>query len=190
MQGISLQRRELLPRRRSEINGPISLRPPRRRTDQASTTPDGLAYEAWPALPQRIASGARAPGYRASKEVLADLFWPDVSIEHSRPSLHSALHQLRRAMSKSVPSLGVTPVVVYADQVYSLNSSLGLRTDVDVFRSCLAQARREDARGELGAAREAYQLALTAYTGELLPEERYEDWVIVERSALEADQAA
>src|SRR5205823_4231302 len=60
MQGISLQRRELLPRRRSEINGPISLRPPRRRTDQASTTLDGLAYEEWPALQERIASGARA----------------------------------------------------------------------------------------------------------------------------------
>src|SRR5439155_17034033 len=96
---------------------------------------------------------ARAPGHRASKEVLADLFWPDVPMEQSLPSLHSALHQVRRATSKSVPSLGVTPVVVYADQVYSLNSRFGLRTDVDDFRSCLAQARRDDTRGELEAAR-------------------------------------
>ena len=46
---------------------------------------------------------------------------------------------------------------------------------------------RLEASGDLEAACQAYRLAADAYGGELLPEERYEEWVMSERAALEAE---
>lgn len=124
---------------------------------------------------------------RASKEVLKELFWPDFDLERGLTNLQSAVSLLKRAMAQSHPGLAATPVIVYADDHYALNGGLELRCDVDTFRRRLTAARSCDARGDADGACRAYLLGHEAYGGELLPEERYEDWVAADRRALEAD---
>lgn len=133
---------------------------------------------------------ARAPGHRAPKELLAELFWPDTPLERALSCLQSAVHQLKRAMARSAPELQTTPAIVFVDDAYGLNPRLELRSDVELFRRRLSAARAQDAHGQADVARQAYRLALEAYGGELFPEDRYEDWVIAEREALEADYLA
>jgi DNA-binding SARP family transcriptional activator len=131
---------------------------------------------------------ARAPSRRASKELLAELFWPDTPIDRALASLHSAVHQLKRAMGAREPYLATHPAIVYSDDHYGINPHLELRCDVDVFRRRLIEARAQDARADIEAACGAYWLAQEAYGGELLPQDRYEDWVVAERASLEAGQ--
>ena len=131
---------------------------------------------------------ARAPARRASKEVLVELLWPETPLERGLASLQSAVHQLRRAMASSEPDLASRPAIVYADDHYGLNPLLELHSDVVLFRHRLLEARVQEARGQIEDACRAYRLAAEVYGGELLPEERYEDWVATERASLEADQ--
>jgi DNA-binding SARP family transcriptional activator len=131
---------------------------------------------------------ARAPARRASKEVLAELFWPETPLERALASLQSAVHQVRRAMASSEAELVSRPAIVYADDNYGLNPLLELRSDVDIFRHQFLEARALEARGQVEGACEAFRLAAKVYGGELLPDERYEDWVAMERASLEADQ--
>lgn len=133
---------------------------------------------------------ARAPGHRAPKELLAELFWPDTPLERALSCLQSAVHQLKRAMARSVPEFQATPAIVFVEDAYGLNPRLELHSDVELFRRRLNAARTQDAHGQAEVARQTYRLALEAYGGELLPEDRYEDWVIAEREALEADYLA
>lgn len=131
---------------------------------------------------------ARAPGRRASKELLAELFWPDTPVDRALASLHSAVHQLKRAMGVRDAYLAKHPAIVYSDDHYAINPRLELRCDVDLFRRRLTEARAQDSDADIEAACGAYWLAQEAYGGELLPQDRYEDWVVAERTSLEAAQ--
>jgi DNA-binding SARP family transcriptional activator len=131
---------------------------------------------------------ARAPSRRASKELLAEIFWPEVSVERGLASLQSAVHQVKRAMGQCDPELLMTPAIVYGDDHYAINPEFEVRCDVDAFRSHLKDASALEARGLAEGAYQAYWLAHETYCGEFLPEERYEDWVAAERTSLEAEQ--
>ena len=119
----------------------------------------------------------RAPGRRASKELLAEVLWPEAPLDRALVNLQTAVHQLRRAMGAAEGDLTRTPAIVYADDHYGLNSAISTETDVELFHRCLEQGRQQDAANQNASAGQAYALALEAYGGELLPEERYEEWV-------------
>ena len=131
-----------------------------------------------------------APGRRASKEVLAELFWPDVPLDRALASLQSAVHQLRRAVGRCAPELVDRPLIIFRADQYGLDPRLEVTSDVDRFRRRLADARALEVRGRIDAACQAYGLALEAYGGELLPDDRYEDWAATERASLEAERSA
>ena len=127
----------------------------------------------------------RAPGRRASKELLAEVLWPDAPLDRALVSLQTAVHQLRRAIGAVEGDLTRTPAIVYADDQYGLNPAISTETDIELFHRCLEQGRQQDAANQGASAGQAYALALEAYGGELLPEERYEEWVEEERRVLE-----
>jgi DNA-binding SARP family transcriptional activator len=129
----------------------------------------------------------RAPGHRAAKELLAELFWPDTPLDRALPSLQSAVHQLRRATRLSVPELGRRPAILFAGDHYALNPDLALRSDIELFRERIQEARITESRNQAEIAAALYLEARQAYRGEFLPDDRYEDWVIQERGALEAE---
>ncbi|HMK11818.1 MAG TPA: AAA family ATPase [Acidimicrobiales bacterium] len=113
---------------------------------------------------------AMAPGMRLHREQVLDLLWPDDTVDEAAPKLHKAAHFARRAID--VPNA----VVLRGDTV-ALSPDTPATVDVIEFEEL---SRRALTESDVPAAREA----LALYTGELLPEDRYEDWAEERREQL------
>ncbi len=117
---------------------------------------------------------ALAPGMRMHREQVLDRLWPDDTIDEAAPKLHKAAHFARRAME--VPNA----VVLRGDTV-ALGPETDISVDVVEFEDL---ARRALENGDAIAAR----TALGLYGGELLPDDRYEDWAEERREQLRLRQ--
>lgn len=109
---------------------------------------------------------ALAPERRVHREQVTELLWP--GREPAPNGLHQVLYTARRA----VPG----DRLVLRDDVVALVGE-GISVDVDTFERAAATARshRDVA---------SYRDALELYAGELLPEDRYEDWTATRRESL------
>ncbi|WCB92575.1 hypothetical protein DSM104299_01271 [Baekduia alba] len=105
---------------------------------------------------------ALAPGRRVHRDIVCELLWPDRDASAAANNLHQALHAARRA-------LGDPSALALADDVLALTPDA--HVDVDAFE---AAAARPDGLDE----------ALALYPGELLPEDRFEEWTEGRRAAL------
>jgi predicted ATPase len=108
---------------------------------------------------------ALAPGHRLHREQAMDVLWRDRGPAAAANNLHQAVYVARRAF-------GGSAIVVREELLH-------LVADVDVDRLELAAA---DARRAGTPA--AYRAAFSLYGGELLPENRYDDWVEARRDEL------
>ena len=108
---------------------------------------------------------ALARGHQLHREQVMDVLWPDRDPTAAANNLHQAVHVARRALTAAAIGLRDEMLHLVAD------------VDVDRFQLAAADAR---AAGTLGA----YRAALAVYAGELLPENRYDDWVIERRDEL------
>jgi predicted ATPase len=108
---------------------------------------------------------ALAPGHRLHREQVMDVLWRDRAPAAAANNLHQAVHVARRA-------LGAEAIDV-RDGLLRLTAEV----DVDQLEQAAAEARRR-------ATPAAYRAALSMYTGELLPENRYDDWVEDRREEL------
>jgi len=115
---------------------------------------------------------AIAPGHRLHREQLMDALWPDKEPDAAANNLYQAIHGARRA-------LGAT-AVEFRDGIVSLvpDAGAGIEVDVVAFEAAIGRA---DA-GEVAAREEARSL----YRGELLPDDRFEDWAVGLRESLAA----
>jgi DNA-binding SARP family transcriptional activator len=137
---------------------------------------EAIADQSW----RRKASGlikllALAPGHRLAREHVLDRLWPEFEVEAAMNNLHRTLHAARRSLhSPMAPAY----LRLEGDAV-SLQTPGGLWVDVEAFELACAVAHetRQPA---------AYGAALELYGGDLLPEDRYEDWVAPRREALRA----
>jgi predicted ATPase len=109
---------------------------------------------------------ALAPAHRLHREQLMDALWPDLDPAAAANNLHQVVHVARRALG--------------ADSIELREELLTLRASVDVddFERAVEQARRSGSAG-------AYRAAMSLYEGELLPENRYEDWASARREEIE-----
>jgi predicted ATPase/DNA-binding SARP family transcriptional activator len=116
---------------------------------------------------------ALAPERRLHRELLVELMWPDEPPGGN--SFHQVVYTARRALGESGSCLEMH------DGVLTLAASVWV--DVDAFEAKAGEAR---------ALRtvDAYRDALALYTGELLPEDRYEEWAQNRRAALHETQLA
>src|SRR3569833_1956515 len=108
---------------------------------------------------------ALAPGNRLHREVAMDVLWPQLAPSAAANNLNQAVHVARRALG--------------AETIELRDELLTLAADVDV--ELLARAA-ETARRMRTAA--AYSAALALCRGELLPENRYDDWTDERREEL------
>ena len=108
---------------------------------------------------------ALAPGHRLHREQAMDVLWRDRDPAAAANNLHQAVHVARRALDAEAIEL--------RDEVLSLTADV----DVDRFELAAAHARRVETPT-------AYRAALTLYSGELLPENRYDDWAETRRDEL------
>jgi predicted ATPase/DNA-binding SARP family transcriptional activator len=110
---------------------------------------------------------ALAPDRRLHREQVVEALWPGG--DQAGSGLHQVLYTARRA-------LGSGEHLVLRDDVVAL---VGEDVSVDVHAFELATAAARDS-GTINA----YRAALALYTGELLPEDRYEDWTGARRESL------
>lgn len=110
---------------------------------------------------------ALADGHRLHREQAMDVLWPDRDPGAAANNLNQAVHAARKALGAETIEL--------QDGLLRLEADL----DVETFELAAAEARRDGTAS-------ACERALGLYGGELLPENRYDDWAELERGRLAA----
>src|SRR6476646_4179773 len=110
---------------------------------------------------------ALARGHRLHRDQALDVLWRELAPAAAANNLHQAVHVARRA-------LGADTIDV-RDEVLSLAGDVDV--DVDLLELAAADARRMKTAA-------AYRAVLSLYCGELLPENRYDDWAEGRREEL------
>jgi predicted ATPase/DNA-binding SARP family transcriptional activator/DNA-binding CsgD family transcriptional regulator len=108
---------------------------------------------------------ALAPGHRMHREQAMELLWPGSGTRAASGSLRSVLYAARKVLD---PNAGFLYLAGEGKSL-ALCPEGDLWVDVDAFEAALATARRTREPA-------AYRAALGLYAGELLPDDRYEDW--------------
>src|SRR5829696_2387315 len=110
---------------------------------------------------------ALAPGHRLHREQAMDLLWPQLDSEAAANNLHHALHVARRTLEPSAPAGAASGYLHLRDESLALSSARPVWVDVEAFEEAAIAARhaRETA---------AFRAAIDLYSGELLPQNRYE----------------
>jgi DNA-binding SARP family transcriptional activator len=120
---------------------------------------------------------ALAPRHILPSEQLMELLWPDVDPTTVANRFHQTLLEARRALATTGTRAHATMLLHLRRQVLSLQPPGGLVVDVDEFDDATATARRT-------ADPAAYEAAIARYTGDLLPDDCYEEWAADRREAL------
>ena len=133
-----------------------------------------IAPEAWRLSKARslIKLLALAPAQRLPRDQVLDALWPDFTPEAAQNNLHTTLAAVRRVLAPE-GSLHLR------EGLLTLGTTLPLRIDVAEFEAAALRAQRSGHPAQ-------YQEALGHYGGDLLPEDRYEDWLTARREALRA----
>jgi non-specific serine/threonine protein kinase len=110
---------------------------------------------------------ALAPSHRMHREHLMDLLWPRLGAQAAVNNLHRTLYVARRTLDPD-PLTSSRCLTLRGEQLV-LCPEGDLWVDVEAFEQAAEAARycREPA---------AYRAAIDLYAGELLPEDRYEEW--------------
>jgi DNA-binding SARP family transcriptional activator len=119
---------------------------------------------------------ALAPAHRMHRERVTDLLWPGSGSKAQANNLRQVIHAARRALDPA-PAAGASDHLRLAADRLALCPEGDVWVDVEAFEEEAAAARR---------AREpaAYRAAIGLYSGDLLPEDRYEGWAEERREAL------
>jgi DNA-binding SARP family transcriptional activator len=126
---------------------------------------------------------ALAPSHRLHRGELMELLWPTLHAEAAANNLHKVLHVARRVLEPTLSPNTPSAFLHMSEEFVTFRSPGSLTTDVQEFRAAAHQAR-------LTQDSQCYESALALYRGELLPEDRYEDWVAREREDLQGLYAA
>ena len=120
---------------------------------------------------------ALAPDHRLHRDQIIDMLWPDLDPRSGANSLHQALHAARRVLDAEKGTSNAASILRLQQQMLIFQPAGTLKIDVEVFEAAVAVARR-------GRDTAAYAHAIELYTGDLLPEDRYEDWAAARRETL------
>jgi DNA-binding SARP family transcriptional activator len=128
-----------------------------------------------------IALLALEPGHRMHRERLMDLLWPDLDAGAAANNLRYALHVARRTLDPD-PAAASCHLRLEGELLALCPGGMSW-VDVEAFEEAAANARR---LGEPAA----YRAAIEMYAGELLPQDRYEEWAEERREGLRRDLLA
>lgn len=116
---------------------------------------------------------ALSPGHRLHRERLVELLWPELDFRAADRNLHHTLHVTRQIFHPYGSVLRLEQNHVFfepAERPW---------VDVDDFETVATRARHTRLP-------EDYRAALAAYTGDLLPDDLYEEWALEPRASLRA----
>ncbi|HEX6711527.1 MAG TPA: BTAD domain-containing putative transcriptional regulator, partial [Rubrobacter sp.] len=123
-------------------------------------------------------------GRPVSQDHLMGWLWPDSNLKKARWSLNSAIHGLRKLLSRCSTSSMSMNYVSLEDGYYRLSESVRVSTDVDEFDESHRRGRNLEKNRRMLEAAIEYEKAIELYRGDYLVEDLYEDWTMVERERL------
>jgi predicted ATPase/DNA-binding SARP family transcriptional activator len=118
---------------------------------------------------------ALAPDHTLHREQLLDLLWSDLEPDAAAANLRHSLHVARRTLDPT--GAASASWLLFQSDLVIFRSLGSIQVDVEAFEAAVAVARRSREPA-------AYDAAVAWYTGDLLPEDRYEDWAAGRREAL------
>jgi DNA-binding SARP family transcriptional activator/Flp pilus assembly protein TadD len=124
---------------------------------------------------------ALQPYYQLHREQAMELLWPDSDPELAANNLHKAIHMARHALEPSLKSVADSHFILTQGQQVLLRAPGRLWIDVEEFEQSVTAAKG-------GSDVKAYEEARALYGGELLTEDRYEDWAAARREQLQNTQ--
>ena len=110
------------------------------------------------------------------REQVMELLWPNLNARRASNNLHQTLHEARKTLKLAG---GTSDYLQLQDEQLTFSPDVQLWTDIEDFRAAAEVARNTR---EL----RAYRRAVAAYGGELLPADRYDDWLEDHRQKLQA----
>jgi DNA-binding SARP family transcriptional activator len=113
---------------------------------------------------------AVTPSHRMHREQIIDLFWPDSDAEVAGAALRKAVHFARKA-------LGHNDLISTSGDTLALAPGAELVIDAEAFEAAAKSALRQPTP-------ETCSAAADLYTGVLLPEDLYLDWLDAARTGL------
>ncbi|MBI4674348.1 MAG: hypothetical protein HY741_22115 [Chloroflexi bacterium] len=136
-----------------------------------------LDSHAWRLLraQQLVKMLALAPQHRLTVDVILETLWHGHAPQAARHSLHQAISVTRALLSATQTDRA--SFLLWENDWIVLCRNDQVWTDVEAFQTAAETARRTRTM-------EAYQAALSFYQGELLPDDRYAEWVLRQREAL------
>lgn len=102
------------------------------------------------------------------------LLWPELDSEAAANNLHKTVHLARRALEPESGARAGSSFILTQDQQVMLRAPGELWIDLEAFEQRAADALA-------GGSVEAVEGALELYSGDLLPEDLYEDWAAARR---------
>lgn len=116
-----------------------------------------------------------APNHRLHREQIMAALWPDLDPPAAANNLYQTVHAARKVLDRNAP--GEQSHLRLENETLVLCLDRPVWIDVEAFEAAASQARRSrDAA--------ACRAAINLYTGDLLPEDRYEDWASQRREHL------
>jgi len=119
---------------------------------------------------------ATCPEHTLHREQVIEILWPRVDVESALNSLAKALHAARRTLEPSRPPRQDSAYLRLSGAMLVLDTE-NVLVDADQFELRAKEALRFHEVAE-------YESALSLYSGDLLPEDRYEDWCSARRTYL------
>jgi DNA-binding SARP family transcriptional activator len=116
---------------------------------------------------------ALTPGHALHREIVQDLLWPELDGDAAANNLHVTLHELRRLLEPDLQHGRCSAYVALQANVLTLRA---LWVDVEAFELAARLADAGDAA--------RLEAAIALYSGDLLPEHPFDDWIVRRRDAL------
>lgn len=124
---------------------------------------------------------ALEPSHRLHRERVRDILWPDLDRESQANNLRYSLHQARKRLEEAWATPGT--FLFREGDLLVLGADDTVWVDVLAFEQTVADAWRLD---DLAL----YERAAELYSGDLLPEDMYDDWLDGRRAALRTSYLA
>jgi DNA-binding SARP family transcriptional activator/TolB-like protein len=121
---------------------------------------------------------ALQPHHQLHREQAIEFLWPESDPESAANNLHKAIHMARHALEPLLKSPSNSHFVLTQGQQVLLNAPGRLWIDVEDFEQRVVAV-------SAGSNVQACEDARALYNGELLPEDRYDDWAAVRRERLQ-----
>ncbi len=118
------------------------------------------------------------------REALCDRLWPESTPEAAQRDFKVALNALYKALEPNRPPDAPSAFIARDGTTYALRPEADIWRDDRAFESACLQGQKFAGRGAPERAILAYADALRLYSGEFLPDVRYDDWAETARTRL------